>query len=319
MVCIYILTIYSIYFIQLTNIYIHIYIYIYTYIVLDGMGDLTTIDSEKRIFYYLGDTSSGTTLLGLNMKDGSVACQGVVPLREIGYVGIAQSIDYDMENDNLVISGLAEGNTTGHSVLRTSGCVEGSTNIGKLEHVGIFGDGTFAPMLHASAIDSKQQRLFVTLAITKEQDAVGVIDLNGKQPMFTIPADSFQHTLLGMQYDTKTESIVGVLPINEAPGGIALQSLKLDGTTPTWKSMTLPTQDYDWLYGNSGTVSALNIEDGQLYVLAGKHPQQPSKGPPKMPEMHLVCIDLLKEKVVETPLVSGLPFGVDSLLEMNYV
>ena len=97
------------------------------------MGDLTTIDSEKRIFYYLGDTSSGTTLLGLNMKDGSVACQGVVPLREIGYVGIAQSIDYDMENDNLVISGLAEGNTTGHSVLRTSGCVEGSTNIGKLD------------------------------------------------------------------------------------------------------------------------------------------------------------------------------------------
>ena len=63
--------------------------------VLDGMGDLSAVDTKTQTFYYLGDTSGGTTLLGVSLKDGSEVCQGVIPVAEKGYVGIAQSIDYD--------------------------------------------------------------------------------------------------------------------------------------------------------------------------------------------------------------------------------
>ena len=55
---------------------------------MDGTGDLGTIDSTRGVFFYLGDTSGGATLVGLSMQDGTISCSVHVPLREISFVGI---------------------------------------------------------------------------------------------------------------------------------------------------------------------------------------------------------------------------------------
>ena len=55
-------------------------------------GDLGTIDSKRGIFYYLGDSSLGTTLVGLSLKDGSMACSTAIPFREIGFVGFGACV-----------------------------------------------------------------------------------------------------------------------------------------------------------------------------------------------------------------------------------
>eukprot|EP00944_MAST-04C_sp_MAST-4C-sp1_P006477 g6477.t1 len=281
--------------------------------VLDGMGQMSAVDPDNRILYYLGDTSSGTTLVGLDLENGNLVCKGVVPLREVGYVGIAQSIDFDSKNKDLVITGLTEGNRTGHSVLRTSGCKTGSSKIGRLVHVGVFGDASYLPMLHGSCIDAEQQRLFVTIALSKQEVGVGVIDLKNKKPMLTFPADTMEHYVLGMHYNARSQTVMSV--VQNQNGELELNSLKVEGTKPTWKSVTLPMQKYQWLYGNTGSVSAFNSNEEELYVLAGEKPS----GGGQLPPMHLICISVTKGEVTNTPLVSGLPLGINTLNEMNYV
>ena len=66
---------------------------------LSGTGDLCAVDAARSVYYYLGDTSEGTTLVGLNLKDGSLACTSLVAVREIGFVGIGQSLNYDPVSD----------------------------------------------------------------------------------------------------------------------------------------------------------------------------------------------------------------------------
>jgi len=41
-----------------------------------------------------GDTSDGTTLVGLNLETGTEMCRGAIPVREMGFVGFAQSLDF---------------------------------------------------------------------------------------------------------------------------------------------------------------------------------------------------------------------------------
>ena len=55
--------------------------------ILAASGDLRAIDNKRGIYYYLGDTHKGTTLAGIDMTDGSLACSSVVALKEIGFVG----------------------------------------------------------------------------------------------------------------------------------------------------------------------------------------------------------------------------------------
>ena len=281
--------------------------------VLDGMGELSTVDPDNRILYYLGDTSSGATLVGLDLENGNLLCKGAVPLREVGYVGIAQSIDFDSKNKDLVITGLTEGNQTGHSVLRSPGCKKGSRKIGPVVHVGIFGDASYLPMLHGSCIDAEQQRLFVTVALSKQEVGVGVIDLNSKKPMLVLPADKIEHFLLGMHYNVRSQTVMSVVQTQN--GELELNTLKVEGTKPTWKSLTLPTQKYQWLYGNTGSVSAFNVDEEEIYVLACEKPS----GGGELPPMHLICISVPKGEVTNTPLVSDLPLGANTLNEMNYV
>ena len=46
--------------------------------------------------------------------------------------------------------------------------------------------------------------------------------------------------------------------------------------------------------------------------------EKPSGGG-QLPPMHLICISVTKGEVTNTPLVSGLPLGINTLNEMNYV
>lgn len=182
-----------------------------------GTGDLCAVDKALGVWYYLGDTSAGTTLVGLSMDDGAEVCASVVPsLAEIGIVGAGQSLDFDDSTDNgsLVLSGVSTANGTKHMVLRlplgdgarrtiadrknkkqeggggggvgggsssVPGCGAGG-NDAVLEVLGYFGDDAYLPFVHASTIDSAGQRLFVTLQlgddeVSTNELAVAVVDL----------------------------------------------------------------------------------------------------------------------------------------------
>ena len=68
-----------------------------------------------------------------------------------------------------------------------------------------------------------------------------------------------------------------------------------------------------WKYGVS--VSAFNMDEEEIYVLAGEKPS----GGGQLPPMHLICISVQRGEVTKTPLVSDLPLGANTLIEMNYV
>eukprot|EP00757_Euglenozoa_sp_SAG-D1_P018094 gene18094-5724_t len=280
----------------------------------DGMGDLNAADESAGIYYYLGDTPAGTTLVGIDMKTGTQACSGTIPLIEHGFVGLAQSLDYDSKNKNLVLTGLA-GNGELHGVLRTKGCENGK--VAPTVHVGTFGDAQFLPMLHAATLDSEGQRLYVEVATSKTSVAIGVVNLNaqaGSKDFFTIVAnEDTSHSLTGMQWDSKKNNLVGVVGVQ--PAGLSVRTLTVDYSTgnATWTTKTLPPQDYERLYGNEGDVSALDTEGRYLYVLAGKNENG------RLSPMHLVQIDLKTDAVTSAPLVTGLPLGADTLFDMLFV
>ena len=55
-------------------------------------GDLRAVDTKRGVFYFLGDTHAGTTLVGQALADGALVCAGAVPLKEVGFVGMGQSM-----------------------------------------------------------------------------------------------------------------------------------------------------------------------------------------------------------------------------------
>lgn len=58
-----------------------------------GTDDLSV--AADGVYYFLGDTASGATLVGIDIASGEAICKASVPLREIGFVGIGQTLDYD--------------------------------------------------------------------------------------------------------------------------------------------------------------------------------------------------------------------------------
>ena len=50
------------------------------------------MDTKRGVFYFLGDTHAGTTLVGQALADGALVCAGAVPLKEVGFVGMGQSM-----------------------------------------------------------------------------------------------------------------------------------------------------------------------------------------------------------------------------------
>ena len=56
---------------------------------LAAAGDLCAVDRNNGVYYYLGDTASGTTLVGVDTATGAKLCSQPVPaLKELGFVGI---------------------------------------------------------------------------------------------------------------------------------------------------------------------------------------------------------------------------------------
>ena len=284
--------------------------------VTDAMGDLTAVDVKSRVLYYLGDTVQGATLVGVSLDDGREQCRGLVPIHEIGYVGIGQSLDWDENDQSLVVTGLWS-NTTTHVVLRNKGCIGGRLSANDI--IGSFGDGNYLPMNHASALDSAGQRLFLSVALNKTVSGIGIVDLK-KLSMKVIPEDSSQHIMAGMQWDPVGKRLLGIAPTLSNTPNLFVRTLELTAEgAPVWKDVVVPHQPYQWLYGNSGTVSAFDPQNGFLYILAAKVPSMKPGKAPSMPPMHLIKIDVHSGRVVASPPTSGLPMGVNTLDELNFV
>ena len=141
-------------------------------------GDLSAVDDAAGLFWYLGDTSSGTTLEALNMTTGAPACSSVVSgIKEMGLVGLGQSLDFDPTTATLILSGVSAANQSEHAVYRAAAgsCEQAAA----FEFVGTFGYAQYVPLLHASSFDPQGQRLFVQLSTDDGARAgVGVISLD---------------------------------------------------------------------------------------------------------------------------------------------
>ena len=227
-------------------------------------GESDLVASANGIFYYLGDTSAGTTLVGLNLTNGVKVCSKAVPLSEVGFVGLGQSLSYDETTDTLVLSGLNANRTT-HSVYRSS-----ARTCGPFHVVDHFADATYIPMIHSSSLDAKNQRLFTSLALTKNTGSIGIIDLTGKDAMVVVgegtpsPAD----TLVSMHWDSISQSLVGIAAAEN--GGLAVHSFDL--STKKWKvslAVTGVPSDWNALLGNSATVSTFDTVGRLMYFIAG--------------------------------------------------
>lgn len=59
-----------------------------------GTDDLRAVDTSRGVYYFLGDTHAGATLVGLQLTDGAQVCKQVIPLSEVGFVGLGQSMTY---------------------------------------------------------------------------------------------------------------------------------------------------------------------------------------------------------------------------------
>ena len=285
--------------------------------VLDGMGSLSCVDPGRRIYYYLGDSSEGTTLLGIDLSTGVEVCKGPIPFKEIGYVGIGQTLDFDTVSKTLVMTGLVPKPGTNsssylHGVIRTQGC-SAAGGVTTLHHLGTFADADFVPLIHASSIDSAAQQLFLSIATSKTTGGTGVVDLKTLK-LSVAPYDSLAHSMVGMQYDKSQDELLS-LTTNYSSGGLDLVSLASTQNGFRWK--VSPCSDkYDvWeLYGNSGTVSAIDVASGYMYALAGVRSGRRQESP-----THLLRVSTRRCKILHSSLVTNLPLGTNSILEMVWV
>lgn len=234
---------------------------------LFGCSDLVAV--AHGVLFYLGDTSAGATLVGLNLTDGTEVCsKPAAGLEEVGYVGVGQSLDFDPKTDTLVLSGLVNRTSAAgpsHAVFAAP-----ATGCGPFVAGVTFGDSDFLPSLHSSSLDAEGQRLFVLLATAKSAPpAIGIVDLSGKAPMVVVaegpaPAD----TLVSMHWDAKTKSLVGITASSD---GLSLHSLQ-PANSGTWNApvkITGVPANWNALYGNGATVSTFDAARRSVHFIAG--------------------------------------------------
>lgn len=196
-----------------------------------GTNDCRAIDSKRGLYYYLGDTHQGTTLLGLDLKDGSVQCSGTVPLKEIGFVGIGQGLKYDKKRDRLILVGLVANSTGGvaHQILTADladwqGLGAQPSSCARFSKAGTFPLADNEPMLHSTAYDEESQTLYSTIVPSKGQFGLAVVDLAKKQMVRVVlegnpPIDAMSD----MSWDVDTASLIGIIQ-----DGHNIQLLSLD-------------------------------------------------------------------------------------------
>ena len=178
---------------------------------MTGTDDLRAVDTKRGIYYFLGDTHAGTTLVGLQLTDGAQVCAGSVPLTEVGFVGIGQSLTYDWKNDELVLTGLSANSTGGlfHQILR--GPISGSNAprgggapCAKFRKAGKFWFSSDAAMIHTSALDVENQVLYSLVQPSKTEFGVAVIDL-AAQTLKNIDIEDGSSLLDGMAWEPKSK------------------------------------------------------------------------------------------------------------------
>ena len=234
---------------------------------LFGCSDLVAAVPKHGLFYFLGDTSGGATLVALNLTTGAEVCSKVIGLSEVGYVGIGQTLDYDATMDRLLLSGIDATNKTQHVVYGApaDGC-------GPFTKVGAYGAAGYLPMLHASALDADGQRLFVTVAPGKNTAAIGIIDLTGAAEMAVVAEGTPDpdDVLVGLHFDAKAKKLIGIVAAQ------ALEFHSLDVEAQAWeapKPLAGVPSTWNAIGGNSAEVSAFSPSSRSLYFLAGTSDQ----------------------------------------------
>ena len=222
----------------------------------------------------MGDTAQGTTLVGVDTSTGAKLCSQPIPqLRELGFVGIGQSLSFDHTSKTLILSGLVANTTQGHGVLTADASAYPPTCNG-FTSAGFFGDAMYAPMIHAAAFDEAGQRLFVLLALGKQgPDAVGTYDLRAKKlTSVAIEGATPDAELFGMKWDAKSKTVIGVWP-----GGTQVDLNHLDPATGKWSSASIENgMELPMIGGNDGTVAAWDAAAGHLFVFMGTRPSNPN-------------------------------------------
>jgi hypothetical protein len=234
---------------------------------LFGESDLVAV--AHGALYFLGDTTRGATLVALNLTTGDEICNSLVDMREIGYVGLGQSLDYDHVKDQLVLSGISAHKNASHTVYRAP--ADGTC--GPLDHVGNFGDAAYVPMFHSSALDAKGQRLFVTLSVGQSAGAIGAIDLTpGGKLSVIAEGPSSDNLLVSMHWDPQTKHLLGLAAV-----GPKLTMHYLDpAASGTWlapKVIANVPSYWNAIGGNYATASTFDAKSRSLMVFGGHNNQ----------------------------------------------
>ena len=260
--------------------------------ILPACGDLIALDSKRDLLYYLGDTAEGTTLAGVHLSNGTLSCTTILPIKEIGFVGFGQSVNFDVAADELIISGVivnATTNATAHLVLKGP-----AENCGPFSILGKFGDADFVPMEHASAYDPVTRRLFVGLATSSTSFAVGVIDVvTGKLEKVDVENSASGKFLVGMKWHAKSNTLIG---LENYPDYNTLNLVQLSPITGKW-TVTETSTDFPVLMGNSGSVSALDSLSDNLFILLAENTTSQ--------DIRLGRLSISTAKITQTPSING--------------
>lgn len=241
---------------------------------LAAVGDLAAIDRAARVYYFLGDgdgnTTHGTQLVGLSLDTGGMVCAAPVPeIATLGLVGGGQTLSIDPGRRRLLLSGIAPDESNPHHVVLTAalpGC-------GPFVVVGDgFGDARFEPMAHGSVFDPSTATLFIT--VSTGPHTYGLLNVNtttGSAIRAAIPM-AREHSLWG--------PVLGVggrlAGVAMAMAGDSVDWRTVDPRKPTgaWTSRPLRFSEsgsrLDNLWGNLGSVRAVNPGSGSLFVLMAR-------------------------------------------------
>ena len=277
---------------------------------LAATGDLASVDSARGVLWYLGDTAEyGTTLAGVSLANGSLVCQQAVPIREIGFVGFGQSINYLAATDELLVSGIVSNATTNvsaHVVFRASAdparCGSPLARVG-----GFVGDADYVPMLHASALDAANQRLFLGLATGSASFAVGIVDVKtGRLEKVDAEDASDGRQLVGMKFDPASGTLVGLA---SSADYASLALVQLAPETGKWRVRTVPSA-FPVVMGNEGSVSAFDAASGTLFALLAANTTTQ--------EIRLAAVDVASATIQggEPPVLE--PVGLGLLLNLVF-
>lgn len=267
---------------------------------MGATSDLRAVDTKRGVFYFLGDSHAGTTLVGQALADGALVCAGTVPLAEVGFVGLGQSMTFDWKNDELVLTGLVANSTGGffHQILRGSlsaGLVGGGAPCAKFKKAGQFWFSSSAPMIHTSALDVENQRLYSLISASKSQIALAVIDLTAQALKSIDLEDGSGRTtniLDGMAWEPKTKRLVGVMPgaQTQHPPTAKLNLVSLDPATGKFDPIRDLVMDDAggapgtvWILdGNEGEVHSYDPDSGMYFVLLSSRTSGWQPGDPTM-------------------------------------